>query len=368
VLEEIALDAYALPYDHQVYKCFPGEGYKFYDVVLNESVIFLDVRGLDNLSENPATWSDDALLHVTTLDHVVRNPTGPRRKGQRRRRKSGVPQRNANFVKGLLLTAKKGDLIVVPPPGWRREVLIGEIADEPGTPIRVEAKDGEETFTYLGRKVRWRTSVEKRFMRQTLLEKLHNPQAFFPVGIDQHEDVYALAYENYVWRDNFVATFRTSKERFTSADNLVASVWFNGLTAARNAAENNTLLTTSSFVDAALLPTAPDTENELELNINSPGTILVRSASAFALAAMALLPLNATEAQAVADGNTRITLHAVGGVDPGCQLQVEAAVADYVRSLGPDLLLEACEFGDKARNGATLRSRVQLKRTPKGHK
>lgn len=92
--------------------------------------------------------------------------------------------------------------------------------------------------------------------------------------------------------------------------------------------------------------------------------MLVRSASAFALALMALLPLSAEEAEAVANGQTRITLRAVGGADPNCALIVESAVADYVRSLGPERLLEQCEFGAKARNMATLKSRVRLKRTP----
>lgn len=361
MLEEIALDAYALPDDHKVYKVFPGEGYKFYDVVERDNVIFLDVRGLEDLPPNPATWSDDALLRKTTLDHALRNPPHERRRGKPRRRRSAIPQRNANFVKGLLLTAKRGDLVVVPPPGWKRDVLIGEILDDPGDPVRVTASDNEVNYTYLGRKVRWRTRVEKRFMRRDLLEKLQTPQAFFPVGESLHEDVYALAYENFVWRDTYVATFRTTKERFTSADNLVASVWFNGFAAARNASEEGRNLGGGSFVDAALQPTGADTESELELNINSPGTILVRSTSAFALGLMALLPLNATEAQRVADGQARITIHAVGGSNPDCQLQVEAAVADYVRTLGPERLLEACEFGTKARETATLKSRVRLK-------
>ncbi|WP_176495410.1 hypothetical protein [Sphingomonas sp. HMP6] len=78
-----------------------------------------------------------------------------------------------------------------------------------------------------------------------------------------------------------------------------------------------------------------------------------------------MLPLSAAEAQQVADGKVRIVLHAVGGADPGCQLIVEAAVAEYVRSLGPERLLEACEFGKKAHVDATLSSKVHLKKTLK---
>ena len=357
---EIELNASALPDDHQVYKCFPGEGYKFYDVVLAESTVFLDIRGLDELPENPATWDDAALRNTIALDRAMRGTR--RRLRGRKHRKSAIEQRNFNFVKGLLLGLRRGALVIVPPPGYRRDVLIGEVIDEPGRPRRVEARDGDVSFTYLGRKVRWLASVEKRLLKRDLLDKLHTAQAFFPVGESLHEDAYELAYENYVWRGNFVSTFRTSKEHFTSSDNLLSSIWFNGLAAAASGAD----LGTKSFVETALLPDTEKAQNELELNINSPGTILLRSVGAFALASMALLPLSVSEAQQVANGQARITLRAVNGSDPNCQIQVEAAVADYIRSLGPQRLLDMCEYGKKARDEATLKANVRLKNTTRG--
>lgn len=357
VIEEIQLDAYALPDEHQVVKCFPGEGYKFYDVVEREEVVFLDIRGLDELPDNPAAWDEDALRRVVEFDYVTRHAPKRGRRGPRKR-KSGIPQRNVHFIEGLLLGLRRGDLVIVPPPGYRRNVLIGEIMDDPGRPVRVEAQDREHTYTYLGRKVKWRASVEKRLLRRALLDKLHTAQAYFPIGLSLHEDVYAIAYQNYVWRGTFVATFETSKEHFTSSDTLVTSLWLNGLAATKEAAEASKPLEGKTFVEAAIRPLAAG--NALELNINSPGTILVRSATAFALATMTLLPLSANEAQQVADGTARVTLKAVGGSNPDCQLQVEAAVADYVRSLGPQRLLEQCEFASRSRNEATLTTRARL--------
>lgn len=366
MLDEIQLDAYALPDNHQVFKCFPGEGYKFYDVVERESVAFLDIRGLEELSGNPATWADEDLRKAIEWDLATR---GAKRRGRgKRRRRTGVIKRNENFVKGLLLEVRKGALIVVPPPGYRRDVLIGEVLDTPGQPVKVEARDGDFTYVYLGRKVRWLARVEKRLLRRELLDRLHTAQAFFAIGDSLHEDVYSVAFENYVWRGNFVATFHTTKEHFTSADNLVSSIWFNGLAAVNHAVDSERTLAAASFVNVALLGGGGGTGNELELNINSPGTILLRSVGPFALAAMAMLPLSPGEAQRVADGQARITLKAPGGTDPACQIQVEAAVADYVRSLGPELLLEACEYGRKTRQDASLHAKVHLKKPKKGHK
>jgi len=361
----IELDAYALPYSHKVYKCFPGEGYKFYDVVERESVAFLDIRGLDELPANPAAWDEPEIERAIEWDLTSR---GPRRSGRkRRRRQSGVIKRNANFVKGLLLEVKRGALIVVPPPGYRRDVLIGEVIDDPGTPVQVRATDGEHEFTYLGRRVQWLARIEKRLLKREVLDRLHTAQAFFHIGDSLQEDIYSVAFENYVWRDKFVATFRTEKRHFSSADNLVSSIWFNGLVAVDQAAGSGRALGARSYVEAALQAEGAR-GNELELNINSPGTILMRTAGPLALASMAMLPLSPAEASQVANGEARITLKAVGGSDPTCQLQVEAAVADYVRSLGPELLLEQCEFGKKAREEATLKAKVHLKKRPKKHK
>ena len=368
--DEIEMEAFVLPDDHGVYKCFPGKNYRFYKTMHDTSTVFLDIRGLEALPDNPAVWADADVLAVIAADRVARE-IGRLATDALVKADSGptIDKRNLTFLKGLLLNAKKGDILVVPGKGYRRDVLIGEILDEPGTFKRIEVTEKTGVHTYLGRSVTWRTSIEKRYVSPDLLEKLHTPSAFFALGESMRDEIYQLAYENFFYRGTFVSTFRTTKERFTSADNLVASIWFNGLAAVRNAAEINRLagqidtaeLPEGNFVDIALLPTGAENENELELNINSPGTLAIRSASIFAFAAMALFPLDAAQAQSVADGDTRITIRAVGGGDDNCALRVEAAVAEYVRILGPENLLEACEFSKRSRDKATLKAKVHLK-------
>lgn len=364
-LESIQLDAFVLPDDHSVFKVFPGKGYRFYDVIKDTSTVFLDIRGLDVLSDSPATWNDKEVLAIIAADRANRRPAA--KPGSHKKRRSGVDQRDLGFLKGLLLQAKKGDLLVVPAEGYRRDVLIGEIVDDPGSVRWITAKDGDGTSIFAGRAVQWRAVIEKRHIEPKLLDRLHTPIAFFVIEPSLREQLYELAFESYVYKDVYVSTFRTSKERFTSADNLIASIWFNGLAATRNAVEQGQGDTIASqhFVSVALLPTGAENQNELELNINSPGTILVRSAGVFAFALMALSPLSAPQAQSVADGNVRITLRPVGGANPNCAVQVEAAVAEYVRSLGPTQLLEACEFGRKTRQDASLKTRVRLKTVSK---
>ena len=65
----VELDAYVLPSDHTVYKFFPGEGYKFYEVISQTSIAFIDVRGLDELQGPPSNWDDDEVLDTTIGSH-----------------------------------------------------------------------------------------------------------------------------------------------------------------------------------------------------------------------------------------------------------------------------------------------------------
>ncbi len=362
------MEAYVLPDDHGVFKLFPGKNYRFYDLMHDAEAVFLDIRGLDALADNPAIWSDEEVLRLIESDRAAR--ALERLTGDvlvKESANASTDKRNLTFLKGLLLQAKKGDLVLVPGKGYRRDVLVGEILDDPGTFKRISVQETVGTNIYLGRAVRWLTGIEKRLIGPDIIERLHTPGAFFAFDETLKDQVYQIAYENYFYHGNYVATFRTTKERFTSADNLISSIWFNGLAATRNAIDTGNLkpLEVPSFLEIALLPTGAENQNELELNINSPGTILVRSVGVFAFAAMALFPLNIQQAQSVADGQTRITLRAVGGANDACALQVEAAVADYVRTLGPDKLLKACEFGRQAHVDASLSAKVHLKKGAK---
>lgn len=357
-----------LPDDHGVYKLFPGRNYRFYDDMRDASAVFLDIRGLEALADNPAVWSDTDVLSLIESDRLARELERIADDAVVRENSSGaIDKRNLTFLKGLMLNAKKGDLVLVPGKGYRRDVLIGEFVDDPGTLKRIPVVETAGTNIYLGRAVRWLTGVEKRLIGPDIIERLHTPGAFFAFGESLKDQVYQLAYENYHYRSGYVATFRTTKERFTSADNLITSIWFNGLAATRNAIDTGHVqaLEGLSFLETALLPTGAENQNELELNINSPGTILVRSVGVFAFAVMALFPLNVDQAQSVAEGQTRIILRPVGGANDACALQVEAAVADYVRTLGPDKLLNACEFGKQAHVNATLSAKVNLKKGAK---
>src|SRR5688572_13746998 len=124
----VALDAYVLPEDHQVYKLFPGKTYRYFGAVRDSNIAFLDVRGLEELDDDPRKWKDADVLKVISDDRWARELDRISR-GLQPLTTPGVSRtdkRTLTFLKGLLLTAKRGDLVVIPPSGYRREVLIGE--------------------------------------------------------------------------------------------------------------------------------------------------------------------------------------------------------------------------------------------------
>ncbi|HQS94954.1 MAG TPA: hypothetical protein PK823_00445 [Novosphingobium sp.] len=238
----VELDAYVLPDDHAIFKISPGKTYRFYQEVRRTNVVFLDIRGLDNLAGDPVNWADDDVLKTIADDRWEREVIS-RERGNEPKGSEGVTKTDKTrlgFLKALLGEAKKGDLVVVPADGYTKDVLIGELLDEPWHTVSVDAEDGEEgTFTYVGRRVRWRAAQPKRLFSSQLIDALHVQTAMFQLGRSLSEEIYRLAYRNFVHKNNYVSEFYTSKVHFTSEDSAVLSAWLNGFEVLRNRIESN---------------------------------------------------------------------------------------------------------------------------------
>jgi hypothetical protein len=61
-----------LPDDHRNWKVFPGEGYKFLLQMLDSRTVFMDVRDLNDLGDDPREWGDDELLEHISVDRWTR--------------------------------------------------------------------------------------------------------------------------------------------------------------------------------------------------------------------------------------------------------------------------------------------------------
>lgn len=368
---EVQLNAHVLPSDHCVWKCFPGQTYRFLKAVHEAKAVFLDVRGLEALSSNPAEWEDGQVLDIIAADRWQRELEKEARHVQARGSPdvSAEDRKRLGFLKGLLLDAKRGDLIILPADGYRRDVLIGELLEEPGVVDHIRAKDGENLHTYIGRRVKWLPSKEKREFDEEVIASLHSSTAFHIIKPSVRQEFYEVAYKNFIIGDLYVATFQTDKQHFTTSDNAVVSVWFNALAAAYSATGAEAVsLANKSFSDLGLLRSAEAERGELSIDIASPGSVLLHSAGVFALATMALYPAMEVSAAELHKRPIVVHVHTVGRADASCALQIGKAAEEIVKTLAIKRLQDACKIRARAQVEATLHTAAHLKNSKSGRK
>jgi hypothetical protein len=369
----VELDAYVIPDDHLVFKLTPGKTYRFYRAVHAASAVFMDIRGLEQLPEDPSNWDDKEVLKIIAADRWDREVKS-RERGNKPT-ESGpeinrTDKRNLTFLKRLLFEGKEGDLVVVGAAGYIADVLIGEFTTAAKKVRKIVAKDGEEQHVYIGRAVHWRAAVEKRLLPTQLIDAVHRQTAIFVMGRSLREDVYALAYRNFVYEGRFGAEFHVEKTKFTAEDSAVVSTWFNGFDVVRNAIEDGepSRLTGKSFLELGLSPLDDGKAAELTININSPGEFTLRSVTPFALALMAMLPLAACDSKKVIDNGVTIQMKTVGSATNGCALEVEKTVKEMVETMSYKRLQEACNLAHRAMNDAKVSTRARLKDVAEGSK
>lgn len=354
-----------LPEDHAIFKVSPGKTYRFYQAVRRSNAIFLDIRGLDELGPDPSEWSDQEVLKIISDDRWMRELRS-RERGNEPKGAEGITRTDRTrlgFLKALLGEAKKGDLIVVPVEAYTKDVLIGELLDDPWKTRVITAADGEEgEYNYIGRRVKWLAAQPKRLFSEEMIAALHTQTALFQIGRSLHEEVYRLAYRNFVYRNNFVAEFYTSKPHFTSEDSAVLSAWLNGFDYLRyQIASNDGVALPESFYEMALAKLPDQSAADLSININSPGAFVLRSATAFALALMAMLPLSGCDSKQIVDDGVEIHLKAVGSADGSCAIEVADEVRTYASTLSYARLETACELGRRAQYDAQVTTQARLR-------
>lgn len=358
----VDLDAYIISDEHRVYKCSPGKTYRFYREVRRSSSVFLDIRGLPAATKDG--WDDKKVLKAIADDRWDREvesrargnqPVGSQGIGKSDRTRLG-------FLKGLLFDAQKGDLVVVPVDGYNKDVLVGELVGSAGDIVSVEANDDEQSFVYLGRKVKWRAALPKRFLSDDLIKALHTQTAFFQIKSSLYEEIYRLAFGNFIYKNNYIAEFKTSKDRFTAEDTAVVSTWINGLDVLQNQIDGKlaTSAGDTSFYVLGLTALPDNLAAEVKINIQSPGEIFVKSKRPFALGLMAMFALAGCDPQAVVDNGVTVKLKTVGE-QSGTSEEISDCVNAMAIALRANRLHEACGLSARAEKDAKMSTEATLK-------
>lgn len=362
----VELDAYVLPQGHRVWKASAGKSHRFYRAVRDANTIFPDIRGLNELEGTSATWTDEQVLKRIADDRWERE-LASRARGNKDQTTEGINKQDKGvltFAKRLWHEANHGDIVIVPPDGWKEHVLIGEILTDAGSISRVEASDGEYGGYFFGRRVVWLTSVSKTDLTDDLISVLHSRAAVFTVPNNLKEEVYRHAYGNFVYDGAYTAEFRTKKERFTAEDSAVVGTWLNAMDVLRNSLYHGDARTGVSLAELGL-ETLPDSEAaELKIDIQSPGEIFVRTAGPFALSLMALFALSGCSSEAVDKNTITVKLKHVGAGDQAIGLAVEKDVNAMKTALGEQRIEKSGQLVRRAENNALVSTKASLKSVP----
>ncbi len=362
----VTLGTYILPLDHKVWKYFPGKDYKFHDVVSATSVALIDVRDLNELGDDPTEWGEDELLDHIARDRIERRVEAGAARPDRFVRSAG-DKATLTFLQGLFFTAKKGDLIVMPDKGYTTGVKIGMLLDNRGVLKTVKAKDrNDETYMYYGRRLKWVGEIEKRRLGDELISQLHSLAAFFDLGRSRYEEIYDKAFDDYVYDGLFVSTFRTSKNVFTSKDNLLSSLWFELIEVLEEARENGEDLAVENIYELAVdSEIDEDDRNDLSIYVQSPGWFRWRSQKIEPLAAIALFAMATSNVPYAEAKEASVRAQIVRKADDQCLGDVDQTVKRYLELLGKDRWEQACKLAVKAQSQATLKANATLKNSEK---
>jgi hypothetical protein len=346
VSQHIELDAYVLPDDHSVFKLFPGKTYGFNKAIVDKKMAFLDIRGLDRLSDDPRSWTDAEMRQVITQDRITRGAVVKR----------GVAQdtKRLRFLKNLFFVAKKGDLVVVPlGQGLEGGVALGEFSEAPGIVRRAVVEGKRDAFETWGRAITWKIIASRDRFTHALNRSLANANAFHTLEQKYREELYLAAYASFTYDNIYVASFPSEKERFTTTDQANIGIWFNGIAVIHDrAAANGTINEDKDFYELGLEESAAD----LELAQNSPWTVIMRTIGPLAFSTQAIYPLAAAGEPLNSLRGVTVSARTVGAAVDKCKVTVPPDMEDIANGSGLARWRVACKVVKRVADGATVRA------------
>jgi hypothetical protein len=154
----------------------------------------------------------------------------------------------------------------------------------------------------------------------------------------------------------------SSKNVFTSKDNLLSSLWFELIEVLEEARENDDELTVDSIYELAVdSEIDEDDRNDLSIYVQSPGWFRWRSQKIEPLAAIALFAMATANVPYAEAKEATVSAQVVRQADDQCLGEVDEAVKRYLELLGKARWEQACKLAVKAQSQATLRANATLK-------
>jgi hypothetical protein len=326
-----------IPDDQRVFVLHPGERKIFYKEFYNLNSVFLDFPGIDfarKLDSNDVDLRNSLRMSraIAAWHRLGRDPT---KKPSRDagdysvKNPAGEKPRYLHEVIDLYEEAKKGDLIVVPGPGYNSVVYIGEFSDNFDQTFKVEVS--RYPFDKIpARRVNWlRWDVIKGTFSTRLIALLQNRAAIIEVKQESdRREIYTAAFGNYIWKGSSGNLIRTKHAHIDlnelgNAINLV-----NYFSAQYLALKDNRLeeFVALEFHEAIERFYKKEFFGSVDVEIHSPGEIgrTMKTATLAAyVSAMLALSANCTDA---AEAKAVVVSNSASIVATVCDMELEQEI------------------------------------------
>jgi len=350
-----------IPNDRRVYLVFPGDGYRYYQAMVEAACVFLDIPGLPLPDDHDFGNSTDLVERVTISDRIKHwhwegRPEDdlPVREveelGRYRRTKAKI--QFAGLVRNFFENIRQDDIVVLPGPSLDDDVLFGEFDIAKGIHvIKVPLFPGEEIP---GWKVRWVQRIKRRDIPAWLERKIPSPNPLRQIESSRFPETFDMMYERYCYKETFACKFHIKSRDFSTLDNfLIQQITLYVAALHENSAENNIqdLRSTPLSVIASSIEYSEDIP-DLRISIHSPGFIVLYSKNLIPILTGVMMALaSSTGDLAAADGSS---LRVINSVDASvssveCQADIQAeATADLI-AMGYARWQELCAIEAQAR-------------------
>ncbi|MCI4680723.1 hypothetical protein K9U39_06905 [Rhodoblastus acidophilus] len=219
--------------DTRVYLVFPGPGYRYFQTMQNESVVFLNLPGFPIAALERLPDREAVIRGIVVSDRVREwHKSGAEADKEPERqidkitdfRRTKWREQFAAIISNFFSQPRKGDIFIVPGPNEDSPVLFGEIVDETDPFIEVDSLlAGEKIFA---RKVKWVREVQRRAIPRWLDKKIPSPNPVRQVERDKLPHIFDLMYERYYYDGHFVVKFETTSREFNALDNYLINQVF----------------------------------------------------------------------------------------------------------------------------------------------
>lgn len=237
---KVDLCARILPDDHKCYFVFPGRGYKYFDLMMENGVVFVDLPNLPRELFFKGDAEEDKIEREQLIrDGVVRSILYRRwihvadsisfeeyyaDNYERASQQSRTISSYIGFLNNIYLKIAKGSLFILPAPGMSGDVMIGEFLEESSVVENIESPEFPN-LVYTVRRVKWLRRIEKYKLNGEILRRLASPNPVRLIEQGLYKYIYDMAYGQYKYRDHYCIRIDTDSVAFGFSDNLILNLF-----------------------------------------------------------------------------------------------------------------------------------------------